>query len=321
MSELVDDLLDVSRVSRGQVKLEARSVDMKGVVVSAIEQVRSLVESRDHTLAIIAAPSKAYVKGDKKRLVQVVSNLVNNAAKYTPPGGAIELKLSATEKDVCVVVSDNGIGIELGAQRNIFEMFEQVQRSSDRTSGGLGIGLALVHNIVQLHGGDVNCHSDGLGAGSRFTVCIPKLAIDEPRPDRRSVERSLDLPAAKNNLSILIVDDNVDAAEMLEFFLVATGHFVTLAHSAKTALQAVAISKPDVCILDIGLPDSTGYELAIHIRALTAQPPTLIALTGYGNDRDRQEASASGFDHHFVKPANLDALAKVLAIVKPIIAN
>ncbi|WP_167094395.1 PAS domain-containing hybrid sensor histidine kinase/response regulator [Massilia frigida] len=276
MTELVDDLLDVSRVSRGQVKLDIRALDMKIVVGAAIEQVRSLIEHRDHTLAIVAAPSKAHVKGDEKRLIQVVANLVNNAAKYTQPGGAIEVRLSVTGNDVCIVVSDNGVGIEQGAQHNIFEMFEQVQRTSDRTTGGLGIGLALVHNIVELHKGTVTCHSDGIGLGSRFTVCIPGLKVEDSGPERRRVERSLELPLANNKLSILIVDDNVDAAEMIEFFLVTAGHNVTLAHTAKAALTSLKTAVPDVCILDIGLPDLTGHDLALQIRTLHVPAPVLI---------------------------------------------
>jgi PAS domain S-box-containing protein len=313
MTELIDDLLDVSRVSRGQITLHTDSLDMKLVVGYAIEQVRPLIESRQHMLAIKLAPAKAHVKGDEKRLIQVVANLLNNAAKYTPPHGAISVEMSVTDSEVCVEVADNGLGIEPAIQKVVFELFEQVQRTSERNSGGLGIGLALVRSLAQLHGGTITCHSEGLGHGSRFTLCLPKLAADEPVPERRNADRLVELPLANNSLSVLVVDDNIDAAEMLQFFLTTTGHEVRLAHTAGAALEAMTSSAPDVCILDIELPDSNGYELAAHIRRAVSPPPILIALTGFGMARDRQHAIEAGFDHYFVKPADIDALSEVLA--------
>lgn len=317
MTELVDDLLDVSRVSRGQVTLKMASLDMKIVVGNAIEQVRPLIESRRHTLGIKLTPAQAYVKGDEKRLVQVVSNLLNNAAKYTAPGGAISVDLSVTDTEVCVEVSDNGVGIEPAIQKSVFDLFEQVQRTSDRVLGGLGIGLALVRSLTQLHGGAVTCHSEGLGHGSRFTLSLPRLAPEEAPPERRSADRLIDLPQAKTALSVLVVDDNVDAAEMMQFFLTTMGHQVRLAHTAGAALQVMEILAPDVCILDIGLPDSNGYDLAISIRSSLSPPPVLIALTGFGMTRDRHKAAEAGFDHYFVKPADFDVLAGVLDSVAP----
>lgn len=317
MTELVDDLLDVSRVSRGQITLKTTSLDMKTVVGHAIEQVRPLIESRQHTLAITLAPAKAYVKGDEKRLVQVVTNLLNNAAKYTPPGGSIRVGMSVTGSDVCVEVTDSGIGIEPAVQKFVFELFEQVHTTSDRTLGGLGIGLALVRSLTHQHGGTVTCESDGLGHGSRFTVCIPRLAPDEFVPERRYADRLIDLPVASTSLSVLIVDDNTDAADMLQFFLSTAGHRVTLSHTASAALDAVKSSTFDVCILDIGLPDGNGHDLALDIRKMTSSPPVLIALTGFGMARDRNQAIEVGFDHYFVKPVELDALSEVLAKVSP----
>lgn len=317
MTELVDDLLDVSRVSRGHIILNMASLDIKAIISGAIEQVRPLIESREHTLTIKLTPKKAHVKGDEKRLIQVISNLVNNAAKYTPPGGVISVELSATENDVHVDISDNGLGIHPDVQRVIFELFEQAERSPDRTAGGLGIGLALVRSLTELHSGNVTCHSDGLGCGSRFTVYLPRLNPDEQVPERRLVGRLDQRSVAAASLSVLVVDDNVDAAEMLEFFLVSTGHRVRVVHTGKEALDAVKASPPDVCILDIGLPDCTGHDLALSIRSIASPVPTLIALTGYGMTHDRSQAIESGFDHYFVKPADLNALSKVLFVVQP----
>ena len=316
MTELVDDLLDVSRVSRGQITMKMAPLDMKIVVGSAIEQVRPLIESRHHTLAIQLAPARAYVKGDEKRLIQVVSNLLNNAAKYTPHGGAISVDMSVADQVVCLEVADNGVGMEPGIQQSVFELFAQAERTSDRELGGLGIGLSLVRSLTQLHGGSVSCHSEGLGRGSRFKLCFPALEAEAPVPERRSSERLVDLPAPHAGLSVLVVDDNMDAAEMLQFFLSTMGHQVTLAHTASTALEMAQSLRPDACILAIGLPDSSGHDLAMSIRRAVSPPPVLIALTGFGVARDRDWASDAGFDHYFVKPAALDALADVLAGVE-----
>jgi PAS domain S-box-containing protein len=316
MTELIDDLLDVSRVSRGQIALTMTSLDMKIVVGYAIEQIRPLIESRHHTLAIQFTPTKAHVRGDERRLIQVFANLLNNAAKYTPPGGTIGVEMSVTESHVCVAVSDNGVGIEPAIQSIVFELFEQVQSTSDRTSGGLGIGLALARSLIRLHGGTVTCHSDGLGRGSRFTAYIPRLPADEQVPERRSVERLIDVPVADTRLSVLVVDDNTDAAEMLQFFLEAAGHEVMLAHTAKAALDIVKASTPDVCILDLGLPDSDGRVLAQDIRKMVSPAPLLVALTGLDMGEDIAQIAESGLDHYFVKPADLDALASVVAGAK-----
>ncbi|QBE66321.1 hybrid sensor histidine kinase/response regulator [Pseudoduganella lutea] len=315
MTALVDDLLDVSRVSRGQITLNMAPLDMKLVVNAAIEQVQPLIESRQHMLTLKLAPLKAYVKGDEKRLIQVIANLLNNAAKYTPPEGTISLEMSVADGNVCIIVVDNGIGIDPAIQEVVFELFEQVRLTSDRAIGGLGIGLALVRSLIHLHHGTVTCHSEGLGRGSRFIACIPSLAPDEAVPERRSVDRLVELPVANRDLSILVVDDNVDAAEMLQFFLSTMGHHVSLAHTASQALEMAQSSAPDVCILDIGLPDSSGYDLATNIRKVSSVQPALIALTGLGTMRDRNLATEVGFDHYFVKPADLDMLSEVLATV------
>jgi CheY-like chemotaxis protein len=307
----------VSRVSRGQITLKMTPLDMKAVVADAIEQVRPLIESRQHMLATLLAPAQAHVHGDEKRLIQIVANLLNNAAKYTPPGGTISVALSVAEADVCVKVTDNGMGIEPEVQKRVFELFEQVHTTSDRALGGLGIGLALVRSLTHLHGGTVACYSEGLGHGSRFEVCIPKLAPDQAVPERRSAERLVELPVANASLSVLVVDDNIDAAEMLQFFLGTAGHRVTLAHTSGAALDAVKSSAFDVCILDIGLPDGSGNDLAVNIRKATGSTPVLVALSGFGTAGERNQAARAGFDHYFVKPVELDLLSEVLAAVRP----
>ncbi|GGY75690.1 PAS domain S-box protein [Pseudoduganella plicata] len=317
MTALIDDLLDVSRVSRGQVTLQLASLDMKAVVSCAIEQVRPLIESRQHTLAITLAPALAHVKGDEKRLIQVIANLLNNAAKYTPPGGAISVAMSVADGVVCIEVADNGIGIDPAAQQFVFDLFEQVHTTSDRAMGGLGIGLALARSIVHLHDGAIGCESAGLGHGSCFRVCLPRLAQDQTTPERRVADRLVEVPHAPVRLSVLLVDDNVDAAEMLKFFLTAAGHRVTLAHTAGAALDAVRSSIPDACVLDIGLPDGSGHDLAVDIRNVANPPPVLIALSGFGTARDRTLANEAGFDHYFVKPVELEAFARVFGGIRP----
>lgn len=319
ITELVDDLLDVSRVSWGLITLNAVSLDMKCMVANAVEQIRPLIESRKHTLSIKMSPANAYVKGDQKRLVQVVANILNNAAKYTPANGAIDVEMAVRDDKVWIDISDNGMGIAPQIQPVIFELFAQAQRSSDRSAGGLGIGLALVRSLVQLHGGSVTCYSKGVGQGSRFSICLPSLKSDEVLPERRKSSRleGVSPVIPDQPVSVLIVDDNVDAAEMLQLFLFTSGYTVAVAHSGEGALDVVRRAVPDICILDIGLPDRSGYDVAVQIRSFASPPPMLIALTGFGAARDRSKADAAGFDHYFVKPADLNELISTLAAVNP----
>ncbi|HEY0488412.1 MAG TPA: PAS domain S-box protein [Telluria sp.] len=312
MSSLVDDLLDISRVTRGLIELSGTELDIKRVVADAVEQVRPLVEARLHELTVTSSAEPAYVLGDHKRLVQILANILNNAVKYTQRGGRILVRTETTADEVILSVEDNGAGVALELQPYVFDLFSQAARSSDRAQGGLGIGLALVKSLVSLHGGQVACHSDGAGAGSRFTVSLPRLKTDalaavgsDGRP----------LPAAlQKGCRILIVDDNVDAAGMLAMYLEASGHEVMVEHRALKGLERAMRERPPVCILDIGLPDMDGNELA---RRLRQHPDTaaalLIAVTGYGSDRDKEHALASGFDHHLVKPVDSSVLAALLA--------
>ncbi|MBP1202700.1 PAS domain S-box-containing protein [Duganella sp. 1411] len=301
MTALIDDLLDVSRVTRGLVDIERTPQDVHNVVFHAIEQVRPLIESKRHRLVTDLAPDVGAVMGDQKRLVQIVSNLLNNSAKYTPDGGRITVRTELRGDDVELVVEDNGTGIAPGLQSAVFELFSQAERTPDRTQGGLGLGLALVKNLVELHGGTVACHSDGIGLGSRFTVTLPRTSA---RGQVAPLLPSRHAEAKAGGLKIMVVDDNIDAAEMLEIMLDSVGHQVIAEHNAANAIRRAQDGEElDVAILDIGLPDLDGYELARRLRADSRSARmVLVALTGYGQASDRDKGLAAGFDHYLVKP-------------------
>jgi PAS domain S-box-containing protein len=312
MTALVDDLLDLSRVTRGLVALSTSPIDLKSVVYHAVEQVRPFVEAQRHQLLFDLAAETAYVMGDQKRLVQIVTNLLNNAAKYTPQGGAIRISLSVDAGMLALSVEDNGIGIPADLQPHVFDLFTQADRTSDRAQGGLGIGLALVKNLTELHGGTVSCVSGGKDQGSRFTVVLPRHKV---MSDAALNKQGSSSAAGQSQLPlrILVVDDNADAAQMLAMYLETLGHRVFVEHASLRALACARRERPDVCILDIGLPDMDGKELA---RQLRAGPDTsgalLIALTGYGQEQDKIETRAAGFDQHLVKPVDAGKLAELL---------
>ena len=312
MTALIDDLLDVSRVTRGLVELERAPVDLRDVLQDAVEQVTPLVRARRHTLSLALPPDAARVWGDKKRLVQVVANLLNNAAKYTPDGGVLEVRASKADGQACIEVLDNGIGMAPELTVRVFDLFAQAERSADRALGGLGLGLALVKSLVELHGGTVGCDSAGEGLGSRFFACLPWLPGDAPRP--RPPGETAPAANAVRPLRILVVDDNVDAAVTLAMLLEASGHQALIEHGAHAALDSARRLAPQVCLLDIGLPEMDGKELA---RRLRAQPhtarATLVAVTGYGQESDREQILAAGFDHHLVKPVDMARLHAILA--------
>jgi PAS domain S-box-containing protein len=314
MTSLVDDLLDVSRVTRGLVKMDHAPLDVSQIVADAIEQATPLIRERRHHLAMHLTPDAAMVQGDKKRLIQVLANILNNAAKYTPEGGHIQMRTAVRDAHVLIEVSDDGIGMAPDLVSRAFDLFAQAERTSDRSSGGLGLGLALVRSLVELHHGTVTCESEGIGKGSRFTICLPRLAAQ----DRHGAARYNDgvSQTQMQPLRILVVDDNVDAAAMLAMLLEAFGHTVLVEHGARRALERARIEAPQVCLLDIGLPEMDGIELAQRLRV---QPETarcvLIAVSGYGQDQDRAETLAAGFDHHLVKPVNTRALASILAAI------
>jgi signal transduction histidine kinase/ActR/RegA family two-component response regulator len=312
MTSLVDDLLDVSRVTRGLVSLSTQVLDFKRVIDDAAEQVRPLVTARRHRMVIDLPPTPAHVKGDHKRLVQVVANLLGNATKYTPEGGTIHLRLEADGQDDVLTVMDDGIGMEAALVERVFDLFTQAERTPDRSQGGLGLGLALVKSLVELHGGSVEARSPGLGQGSTFTVRLPRHNQDvvlAPQPPARD-----DAVDAASPLRILLVDDNVDAVHTLQLFLRSGGHQVDVAYSASDALELAKVMVPEVCLLDIGLPDFDGNELARRLRQLPqAAGSTLIAMTGYGRQQDRDASMAAGFDHYLVKPVNTTQLSDILA--------
>jgi PAS domain S-box-containing protein len=313
MTHLINDLLDVSRVTRGLVELDNAPLDIRHIVNDAVVQVTPLIQSRGHHLALYLPPDTTIVMGDEKRLVQVIANILNNAAKYTNQGGSIVLKTDVRESHVLIEIIDNGIGMTDALAAHAFDLFAQAERTSDRSAGGLGLGLALVKSLVELHGGTVTCESPGIGKGSKFTVCLPRL-VASAQPDESVESADATWPHASRSLLILIVDDNVDAATMLAMLLEASGHQVLVEHRPQGALERVKTVAPDVCLLDIGLPDMDGNELARHLRK---QPNTanavLMAVTGYGQESDRKRTQEAGFDHHLIKPVDTKKLASILA--------
>lgn len=313
MTALVDDLLDVSRVTRGLVDIGKVPLDLKSVVYNAVEQVRPFIEAKRHRLLFDLGAETAYVLGDQKRLVQIVTNLLNNAAKYTYEGGSINIRLKAEASMLELSVEDNGIGIPTELQPHVFELFTQAERTSDRTQGGLGIGLALVKNLTEMHGGSISCFSNGKGGGSMFTVLLPRHMATQIAMEN-SHEDLLSGSTISKPLRILVVDDNVDAATILALYLEASGHHVFIEHSSRQALARAVLDKPDVCILDIGLPEMDGNELARRLRAAAETAHTLlIAVTGYGHEKDKLNAATAGFDQFFVKPVDASKLVELLA--------
>ena len=314
MTSLVSDLLDVSRVTGGLVKLESERLDIRQVVDESIEQVMPLVETKRHKLTLSSSVRSALVMGDRKRLVQVVTNLLQNAAKYTPDEGEISVTIEAGDERIEVTVQDNGTGISAELLPFVFDLFTQERRSSDRAQGGLGLGLALVKSLVSLHGGEVVVRSAGPGHGSSFMVSLPLLAAlpEDPLSDMGS------LSVSRQPLKLLVVDDNVDAADLLAMFLESSGHEVVVQYNSTDALEKAAVEKYDVFLLDIGLPGMDGNQLARRLRASSQSAhATLIAVTGYGQEYDKESSIAAGFDYYFVKPANPKLLVELLARINP----
>jgi len=309
MAGLVDDLLDVSRVTRGLVVLAKERTDLNGVVVDAAEQVQALVRDKGHALDLQLLPQPAWVLGDRKRLVQVVGNLLHNAAKFTEPGGRIEVALTLDAAQLVLAVRDNGIGMLPAELERAFDMFVQGERTPDRSLGGLGIGLALVRSLVELHGGSVGVASAGQGMGAIFTVRLPRLADeDAPQEDASALDGR-----APGGLRVLVVDDNVDAAQILAMYVGAQGHAVEVCYEPEGALAIAPGFAPELCLLDIGLPGMDGHELARRLRQLPAtRNVLLVAVTGYGQEQDRLASVQAGFDHHLVKPVDMAALEEIL---------
>jgi PAS domain S-box-containing protein len=310
MAHLLEDLLDVSRITRGKVLLRMEPVDLARVVEDAAVAVRAWMDERGHSLSVSLPRREFCVAGDPTRLEQIIANLLNNAAKYTERGGAVKIRLAREGADAVLTVSDNGAGICRELLPHVFELFTQADRSLDRSEGGLGIGLTLVKSLVEMHGGTVRADSAGLGHGSRFTVRLPILeAAGMPRG------QSAPPPVAgARSVCVLLVDDNADAADTLTEIMTAWGHIVGTASDGPEALRAAADQPPDVVLLDIGLPGMDGFEVARRLRALPeAKGAFLAALTGYSGPEDRRETQSAGFDAHLPKPVDLDALRDLLA--------
>ena len=312
MTSLINDLLDVSRVTRGLIVLERQRVPLQQVMADAVEQVRPLIESRRHNLAMQAPTDEVLVLGDAKRLVQVLANLLSNAAKYTPEGGHLALWLEADGQEARLHVSDNGIGISAELLPHVFDLFSQAERPSDRSQGGLGLGLPLVKSLVELHAGSVRAVSRGQDCGSEFVVTLPRLGVFDATPSGRDGDHHAQAePAA---LRVMVVDDNVDAAQMLGMYLENEGHEVCILHDPHEALALAERMPMDAFLLDIGLPGIDGNELASRLRALPqTRGALLVAITGYGQRFDRLRSMQAGFDHYLVKPADPAALAALLA--------
>jgi len=316
MTDMIDDLLDVSRVTRGEVKLERRPTGLREVVAEAVEQVMPLVHSKKHRLLQAIAPEPVMVLGDRTRLVQVVANLLNNAAKYTPEGGRIDVALVAQDGRALLTVRDNGIGMSADLMEHAFELFTQETRKTDLSMGGLGVGLALSKQLVTLHEGSLSVTSGGQGLGSRFTVALPLLAPAAPSASESGFQA--ENPMTGRAGPILVVDDNADAADTLALLLGSFGYEVLVEYSPLAALGRAGERRPAICLLDIGMPVMDGYELAERLRALPGMAGALlVAVTGYSQEGDRQRALAAGFDAHLAKPVDIERLKALVARPAP----
>jgi PAS domain S-box-containing protein len=310
MVRLIDDLIDVSRISRGTLELRRGPVELASVVRQAVETARPVAEAAGHRLAVELPSEPVYLDGDPVRLAQVFANLLHNSCKFTPPGGRITVAAGREEEAVVVTVSDNGRGIPEDRLESIFGMFSQVDKSLERSQGGLGIGLALSRRLVELHGGTVEARSAGPGQGSAFRVRLPNV-VEPPIP---AAPPPLAPPAKFPSRRVLVVDDNRDSAESLAMLLSLEGHQTHTAHDGEEAVREAERWGPDVVLLDIGLPRLNGYDAGRRIRDLPGgKAMTLIALTGWGQDEDRRQSTDAGFDGHLVKPVDPDVLQALLA--------
>lgn len=311
---LVDDLLDMSRITRGKLSLWKKPVALARVVATAVETSRPLIESKGHELTVTVPEAPLQVCADAARLAQIVSNLLNNAAKYTETAGRIDLTVERLEGEACVRVRDTGIGIAPELLPRVFDLFMQAESSLDRAQGGLGVGLALVRRLVEMHGGAVEAHSAGIGQGTEMVVRLPLLTgpgakeagAGAPAPARQ-------METAAEPLRILIVDDNEDSAESLAVLMELAGHEVRTAFEGLSALEEARTFRPDAVLLDIGMPKLDGYEVARRLRQEPGMDGVLLlAMTGYGQEEDRRRSREAGFDHHLVKPVDLNQLRGLL---------
>lgn len=309
MVRLIDDLMDVSRITRGRVELRKERVDLRTIMDSALEASRPLIDSASHSLTV-SMPPRLYLHADPTRMAQVIANLLNNAAKYTPERGHISVTAERDGATVVIRVKDTGLGIPTDMLPRVFDLFTQVGRTLERSQGGLGIGLTLVRSLVEMHGGTVEVESPGPDQGTTFTVRL-RLA-EEEEPPRSQPEGSSQEPA-EGGLRVLVVDDNIDVAESLALLLSISGHQTRTAHTGPDALVCARAFQPDLMFLDIGLPGMDGYAVAERLRALSdLKQPVLVALTGWGSESDRRRSQQAGFDHHLTKPVDAERIQALL---------
>jgi PAS domain S-box-containing protein len=315
MVRLVDDLLDVSRIERGKIELRRQRIDLMETVRQAVESCQELVRAREHELVLDLPARPLAIEADPTRLEQVICNLLNNAAKYTEPRGRIEIRVRPEGDEVVLRVIDNGIGLSPESRARIFELFVQVDRSLARSEGGLGLGLTLVRQLVEMHGGTVAAFSEGPGRGSEFVVRLPIGRTVAPPPEPDGVAVRAESPGRPGQ-RVLLIDDNEDIRSTLEVLLELAGHRVSLARDGREGLERLLVERPDVALVDVGLPGIDGYELARRARQELGAGVVLIAVTGYGQAEDRRRALAAGFDLHLIKPVNPDDLLRVLAKIQ-----
>jgi hypothetical protein len=311
LARLVDDLLDVSRITRGKLRMESQPVEVCVALQRAVEASRPLIDARQHRLRMDVPEKGLAVLGDLTRLTQVFLNILNNAAKYTPAGGDIQVRAQAQGRDAVVCIRDNGVGIPATLLDSVFDLFAQGERTLDRAEGGLGIGLTLARRIVELHGGSISASSAGAGQGAEFVVRLPRLPTEEVHAP---AEESPAAPAVTQGprRTILVVDDNVDSANSVAVLLRMGGHDVEVAHDGPTALDRVNAKHPDVVLLDIGLPGMSGYQVAEELRRTHRPGLRIYAMTGYGQRQDRRRTQEAGFDGHLVKPVAPQELLKLI---------
>jgi len=315
LTRLVDDLLDVSRITRGKINLTRQPLKVSELIARAVETVEPIIQGRSQVLTVELPEQPPVVDGDCMRLTQAIANVLGNAAKYTDAGGSIVLQVCARARDVEIRVRDTGIGIPAEVLPKIFDLFTQLDQRMERPQSGLGIGLALVRRLVEMHGGSVSAHSEGAGRGSEFVICLPLMtpAVLPAVGDQLTAEYQAARPQHRR---ILVADDNLDALESLAALLALNGHEVHRAQDGAAALQAAMRHRPEVIFLDIGMPQMDGYEVARRIRAHEwGKELLLIAVTGWGQESDRQRSFAAGFDFHLVKPVDLEKLNQLLSKV------
>ncbi len=311
MVRLIDDLLDVSRITRGKLDLRKERVELATVISNAVDTTRPLIEAAGHSLTISLPPEPVFLDADPMRLAQVFSNLLNNAAKYTDRGGRLWLTATHNANQVAIAVRDNGIGIPAEALPTVFEMFAQVDRSLEKSQGGLGIGLTLVKRLVEMHGGTVEARSEGVGKGSEFIAHLPRVPA---RKSPRRLQSDSIRAQARMSCRILIADDNRDAAESMSLLLRMMGNEVRTVHDGIQAVEEASAFRPDVVLLDIGMPRLNGYDVARAIREQRwGAGMLLVAMTGWGQDEDKRRADEAGFDQHFTKPVNPAALERLIS--------